>query len=127
MPKDHVPVWPCFVYRDAEAAVAWLQEAFGFEPAVVVPGDAARPVAHAELRTPWGGGIMFGSAGSEVDGVGTGRTYVVVDDPDALHARAVAAGAEIVRPLEDTDFGSRTFTARDPEGNEWSFGTYAGE
>ena len=50
--------------------------------------------------------------------------YLVVDDPDAHYERAVAAGAEIVQPLTDEDYGSRGYTARDPEGNVWSFGTY---
>jgi uncharacterized glyoxalase superfamily protein PhnB len=50
--------------------------------------------------------------------------YVVVEDADAHHARAVAAGAEIVLPLRDQDYGSRDYSARDPEGNIWSFGTY---
>jgi uncharacterized glyoxalase superfamily protein PhnB len=47
-----------------------------------------------------------------------------VDDPDALHDRAKEAGATIVRELADQDYGSREFTASDPEGNLWSFGTY---
>ncbi len=55
-----------------------------------------------------------------------GVVYVVTADVDALHDRAVAAGAEIVVALHDTDYGSRDFTARDPEGARWSFGTYAG-
>jgi uncharacterized glyoxalase superfamily protein PhnB len=46
--------------------------------------------------------------------------------PDALFARATAAGAEVVRGLKDEDYGSRGFTVRDPEGNHWSFGTYRG-
>ncbi len=45
-------------------------------------------------------------------------------DPDALFARVTAAGAEIVRPLQDTDYGSREFTVRGPEGHIWSFGNY---
>lgn len=56
---------------------------------------------------------------------GKGWLYLSTDDIDALHERAVGAGAEIVRGLQDTDYGSRDFTARDPEGNIWSFGTYA--
>ena len=51
--------------------------------------------------------------------------YIAVENPDALHDRAVAAGAEIVMELTDTDYGSRDFSCRDPEGNLWSFGTYA--
>jgi uncharacterized glyoxalase superfamily protein PhnB len=49
---------------------------------------------------------------------------VIVDDPDAHHARAVAAGAEIVLELHDQDYGSRDYSARDPEGYVWHFGTY---
>jgi uncharacterized glyoxalase superfamily protein PhnB len=49
---------------------------------------------------------------------------VVVEDPDAHHARAKAAGADVIRELEDQDYGSRDYSARDFEGNTWSFGTY---
>ncbi|MEK9969912.1 MAG: VOC family protein, partial [Ferrovibrio sp.] len=51
--------------------------------------------------------------------------YVVVADVDALFERAKAAGAEIVWGLRDSDYGSRDFSLRDPEGHLWSFGTYA--
>jgi uncharacterized glyoxalase superfamily protein PhnB len=47
-----------------------------------------------------------------------------VDDPDAHHARAVAAGAHVIFPVTDKEYGSRDFTARDPEGVMWTFGTY---
>ena len=50
--------------------------------------------------------------------------YVALDGVDAHYAQAVAEGAEILRPLADTDYGSREYTARDLEGNLWSFGTY---
>ena len=75
---------------------------------------------------------MMGSAHSD-DGdqgppqPGSFGAYVVTDDPDRLYERAVAAGAEIVTGLHDTDYGSRDFAVRDPEGNRWSFGTYRGE
>jgi uncharacterized glyoxalase superfamily protein PhnB len=49
---------------------------------------------------------------------------VYVPDTDAHYARARAAGAEIVRELADTPYGSREYSARDVEGNLWSFGTY---
>lgn len=51
----------------------------------------------------------------------------MTDDPDALHARAEAAGVEIIDEVRETDYGSRDFAVRDPEGNRWSFGTYRGE
>ncbi|MFD6273209.1 VOC family protein, partial [Nocardia asteroides] len=53
--------------------------------------------------------------------------YLVTDQPDALHARAIAAGARLIRDLRDEDYGSRGFSVADPEGNLWSFGTYRGE
>jgi uncharacterized glyoxalase superfamily protein PhnB len=49
------------------------------------------------------------------------------DDPDALHDRVVKARAEITAGLHETDYGSRDFSARDIEGNHWSFSTYRGE
>jgi uncharacterized glyoxalase superfamily protein PhnB len=52
---------------------------------------------------------------------------VVVPEIDALYERARAAGAEIVMAIRDTEYGSRDFAARDPEGHLWSFGTYAPE
>jgi uncharacterized glyoxalase superfamily protein PhnB len=126
-------VWPIVSYRDARAALVFLSEAFGFEVTAVHPPDEG-PVAHAVARWPLGGGVMFGSAEGVGDPLFANRPpagqqslYVVTDDPDGLHDRAVAAGAEIARPLKDEDYGSRGFTARDPEGNLWSFGTYAGE
>jgi uncharacterized glyoxalase superfamily protein PhnB len=59
----------------------------------------------------------------ELAGVNQG-VYVIVDDIDEHYERARNAGAEIVRPLADTDYGSREYMARDPEGNIWSVGTY---
>jgi uncharacterized glyoxalase superfamily protein PhnB len=120
-------VWSCFSYDDAPAAIRFLTEVVGFEATLVVEGDE-RAVAHAELRWPSGGGVMLGSAAG-ADGaspVGAGAAYVVTDDPDALFERVTAAGATVVRELHDEDFGSRTFSIADPEGNRWTFGTYGG-
>ena len=50
-----------------------------------------------------------------------------MDEPDALFERARAGGAEVTDRLHTTDYGSRDFAIRDPEGNRWSFGTYRGE
>jgi uncharacterized glyoxalase superfamily protein PhnB len=123
-------VWPVLRYRDARAALRFLEAAFGFEMTAVHPADDG-PVVHAELRWPLGGGVMLSQleAGDPIfsQGVGAQVVYVVTDEPDALHERAVGAGAEIAREMREEDYGSRGFTARDPEGNLWSFGTYAGE
>jgi uncharacterized glyoxalase superfamily protein PhnB len=123
-------VSPTLVYADAPAALRFLVEAFGFEETLVVPGEGEGVVAHAELRWPLGGGVMLGSVRQDSvlgeQHAGVASVYVVTDEPDALFARATAAGAEVVLGLQDTDYGSRTFTVKDPEGNLWSFGTYRG-
>ena len=131
--NTEVSVWPVLSYTNARAAIAFLTEAFGFEErAVHTREDDPDVIEHAELRWPRGGGVMFGTAGKDDGPFGRRRpgndsVYVVCDDPDALFARATAAGAEVVRELRDEDYGSRGFTVRDPEGNLWSFGTYRGE
>jgi uncharacterized glyoxalase superfamily protein PhnB len=114
-------------YRDAARAIEWLEEAFGFKPHAVHKGDDGT-IAHAELA--YGDGmVMLGGNPEEKYGshAGQGWLYVVVEDPDAHYAQAKAAGAEIVRELEDQDYGSRDYSARDFEGNLWSFGTYRPE
>ena len=124
-------VWPTLRAHDARALIRFLVDAFGFEETVVY-GEGDR-VEHAQLSWPLGGGIMLGSVrepGPDVSvptAPGSFGAYVVTDDPDTLFARAAAAGAEVLQGLHETDYGSRDFSARDPEGNRWSFGTYRGE
>jgi uncharacterized glyoxalase superfamily protein PhnB len=124
-------VWPTLRARDARGLIRFLVDAFGFEETVVY-GEGAR-VDHAQLSWPAGGGVMLGSVREDDDQdswplqPGGFGAYVVTDDPDGVLARATAAGAEIISGLHETDYGSRDFAARDPEGNRWSFGTYRGE
>ena len=130
MPKD---IYTLLQYRDGRKAVDWLEQAFGFERVSVHDGPDGT-VGHAELR--YGRGMVMLSsqqAGADDDGGGFGDhtgqawVYVLVEDPDAHHAQAKAAGAQIVRELEDQEYGSRDYSARDFEGNLWSFGTYGPE
>ncbi len=126
-------VWPILTYRDARAAISFLNIAFGLEEtAVHARDDDQAIVEHAEMRWPLGGGVMLGTAGKDDSpfgqrAPGNDAVYVACDDPDGLFRRATAAGAQVVRGLVDEDYGSRGFTVRDPEGNLWSFGTYRGE
>jgi len=127
-------VVPCLRYRDAHKAIAWLSDVFGFERHLVVDGEHGT-VAHAELALD-GAMIMLGSVrgGSaygdmlvqpdEIGGRQTQTIYLIVADADAVHARALNAGAAIVIPLVDEDYGGRGFTCRDLEGHVWSVGTY---
>jgi uncharacterized glyoxalase superfamily protein PhnB len=125
-------VWPVLTYRDAPAAIAFLGDALGFEErACYAADDDPSSIVHAQLDWPHGGGVMLSGAdtGDPVfrQALGHASVYLVCDDPDALLERATAAGAEVARPMAEEDYGSRGFTVRDPEGNLWSLGTYAGE
>ena len=124
---------PTLRYRDAHAAIDWLERAFGFRPQLVVP-DGEGGVAHAQL-TFGNGMIMLGSARDDEFGrlqrpLESAATpvsqspYVIVTDVDAHHAQALAAGAVVVMAPEDQDYGGRNYACRDPEGNLWSFGSY---
>lgn len=123
---------PCLRYKDAHAAIDWLCQAFGFETHLVVPAEDGG-IAHAQLV--WGESMVmlasarddeFGAlcALAEDAGGATQSTYFVVEAVDAHHERAAAAGAEIVIPIRDEDYGGRGYSAKDPEGNLWNFGSY---
>ena len=117
-------VFPTLSYDDAAGAIDFLVNAFGFERHAVYSGDQGE-IHHAELRSG-NGLVMLGSARQDIEATrgSSGGIYVVVDDPDAHAQHARAAGAEITREVFDTDYGSREYSARDPEGNVWHFGTY---
>jgi uncharacterized glyoxalase superfamily protein PhnB len=126
-------VIPALRYRNAPAMIDWLCRAFGFEKhAVYADGET---VHHAQLV--FGNGmIMLGSADNasewgtrivQPDEIALRETQspcVIVADPDAHHARAVAAGATIVQDIADQDYGGRGYACRDPEGHLWWFGSY---
>lgn len=126
-------IMPTLRYKDAPAAIDWLCKVFGFERHAVYPGPD-NTIGHAELSLG-GGMIMLGSGKNDEYGRGfkspadlgnieTRSTYIIVPDADAVYARAQAAGATIVRELQNTDYGSREFGVKDPEGHSWSVGTY---
>ncbi len=122
-------LYPSLSYDDAATAIEWLCRAFGFRKRLVVPGPDGS-VMHSEL-TLGTGVIMIGSARPEkgrlsprtLGGVSSALS-VQIDDPDAHYAHAKAAGAVIIEELEDADYGSRGYMAKDLEGHQWYFGTY---
>ncbi|HEV2377120.1 MAG TPA: VOC family protein [Streptosporangiaceae bacterium] len=120
-------VIPSLRYTDARKAIQWLVDAFGFTASLVVDGEGDT-VAHAQL-TYGSGMVMLGSVSDGSDGrlateQGPAGIYVVVDDIEAHYATAREAGAEIIQELREEGYGGQGYTARDPEKNVWSFGTY---
>lgn len=123
---------PNLVYEDADAAIAWLNKAFGFACTLRVAGDGAG-VVHAQLVHD-GAMIMlsslrgdaFGRHFNQPDQAGccTQGIYLVVADVGAAYERALAAGAQVVMELQAQDYGGSGFTVRDCGGHIWSFGDY---
>lgn len=131
--STHPTVSPGLLYHDAAVAIEWLCRAFGMKERLVVPGSEGR-IVHAHL-TIGNGGVMLSSAEEyafptmcqtprDAGGVGTVEIIVHVEDPDAVYASAVRAGAQILIPIEDKPYGGRGFSCKDPEGHVWAFGSY---
>lgn len=117
-------ITPYLLYEDADAAVRFATDAFGFRE--VERMDGAGGGVHVELRLDGTGARLF--LGAPADGFRNprevGRTslvYVLVEDVDAHFELARAAGAEIVEDLNTLPFGHRRYGCRDPQGHEWFF------
>jgi uncharacterized glyoxalase superfamily protein PhnB len=130
-------IYPMIAYENTAAAIDWLTKAFGFEERgeryVMEDGT----IGHAELEIG-GERVMLATPSAEYQSPKTHREscdaaarwldnpwvvdglLVLVDDLDAHHARAVAAGANVIRPLEEGPDG-RLYTAEDLEGHRWMF------
>jgi uncharacterized glyoxalase superfamily protein PhnB len=104
-----------------------MVEAFGLEEREVFKDDTGNLV-HAEIGLGYGVVMPTTVDGRRGDDNPWSRISfgfsVTVPDPDAHHARAVAAGAKVVTPLTDTDYGARGYSALDLEGHLWHFSTY---
>lgn len=127
---------PCLRYADAPAAITFLRDAFGFEKRAVYADDADPHIVHHAQLVMDDAMIMLATA-QDSDwtrasgmktvaeaGANTQAPYIIVSDVDGHCDRARGAGAEIIMEPEDQDYGGRVYSARDPEGNVWSFGSY---
>ena len=122
-------VTPYLAYRDAEQALRFLCEAFGFEERSRHPMPDGR-IGHAELAYAGRSAVWLASvypelgfrSPRELEGVHS-QVHCYVDDVDAHYERAVAAGATVIGAPEDQPHGDRSYRAVDPEGHRWIFAT----
>jgi uncharacterized glyoxalase superfamily protein PhnB len=132
-PRSGATVVPTVRYRDVDAAVVWLNDAFGFEPHRLLTAEDGS-VRYAEL-TFGTGMVMVGPV--EEDGLGklmvqpgdiggaeTQICYLFVEDAQRQYERVRAAGADIVLDMTEEANEGRGFSCRDPEGHVWVFGSY---
>ena len=115
-------------YRDAKAALKFLEAGFGFELLMLIE-DGEGNLAHSEMS--YGNGVvMVGNEWSadhkspaSLDGKNTQTVHIhIEEDIDAHCARARAAGFEIIAEPETQFYGDRTYRCRDPEGHIWTVG-----
>ena len=117
---------PSIVYDDARQAIAWLTNVLGFRVASVYDSPDGG-VAFAELV--WRTGVVFVSDRPSSDNpwskVGPASIALAAETAEAVdrcYKRAIAAGADIVRPVHVSKTrafpdGSHQFDLRDPQGN----------
>jgi PhnB protein len=117
---------PMLSVRKGAEAVSFYKAAFGAEVLFCLDADGGEVVAELSI-----GESKFWVADEspqhqnfspESLGGGTVRMVIVVDDPDALFERAVAAGAKTVSPVENQSYGWRVGRVVDPFGHHWEIG-----
>jgi uncharacterized glyoxalase superfamily protein PhnB len=118
-------------YRDAPAAVGWLERAFGFTTTMWFPDDDGG-IAHTELRRGDAAIVVFSDREGyerpprkgDTGGIGLYVTVAEPADVDSVHESAAAAGATTVWPPAGNEWGNYRCRVVDPEGVEWTFGTH---
>ena len=124
---------PSIHYDDARQGIRWLTDVLGFTAAVVYDAPDGT-VAFAQLV--WRTGVVFVSTRPHRDNpwaaVGPASIALAAENAETVdrhYRQALAANAEIVRPLHDArtpafPHGSHQFDVRDPGGNLWTVGTF---
>ncbi len=111
---------PYLTFADGDVSLRFLTTVLGFEVVTEQRGEADE-VVHAELRR--GEAVIMGGAGEATTGTAPGL-YLVVDDVAATYEAALAAGATSGYPPEQTEWGTDRARLVDPDGHEWTVGTY---
>lgn len=113
-----VTVTPVLTYPDVPAAVAWLEQAFGFEERVRI-GENHR----AQLQIGDDGAVIVADAQNRrVPPSGDGVTHEIkvrVPDVDEAFTRAIAAGAEVISNPHTWEYGERSASVKDLAGHHW--------
>ena len=119
MADDLSPVVPFLHYADLDAAAEWLPRVFGLTLRTVEK-DAAGTPSLAVFQH--GRGLIYARQVTSATGLTGGRLYLYVDDVDAHHAAAQAAGADASTP-DSAPWGDRVYNVRDLQGHPWTFAT----
>lgn len=123
IPAGYHTVTPYIMVRGAGELSRFMQQAFGAKDCGSMKGNDGR-IMHADLQIG-DSHVMIGEA---MNGqTATCSLYIYVDDPDAVHKRAVQAGGKSTMAVDDQFWGDRMGSVRDPFGNEWMIATQVEE
>ena len=129
IPEAYRGATPYLSVKDASRAIKFYQRAFGAREVIQVRQPDGK-VGHAELRIG-DAPIMLADEFPEINfrspesiGGTPVNILIYVNDVDALVDQATAAGAKLLRPVEDQPYGSRVGVLEDPFGHSWSFATH---
>jgi PhnB protein len=132
IPDGYHSVTPYMSIKDAARAIEFYKRAFDATERLrlVAPGGE---IGHAEIKI--GGSVIMLADPCETGPVRSPQAlggssiglHVYVEDVDALFARAVDAGAKVVKPVQDQFYGDRTGTLEDPFGHVWFLATHQEE
>ena len=129
IPAGYHEVTPYLSVRGAAEAIDFYKKAFGAAEVMRMPGPEGK-LGHAEIRIG-GSRIMLADEYEAMDflspqarGGTTVHLHVYVKNVDQMVERAVAAGAKLIRPVENQFYGDRTGTLQDPFGHVWHLATH---
>jgi PhnB protein len=129
IPAGYHAVTPYLSIRGAAQAIEFYKKAFGAAEVMRMPGSEGK-LGHAEIRIG-DSRIMLSDEypqmafmGPQTRGGSTVHIHLYVRNVDATTERAVAAGAKLIRPIEDKFYGDRTGSIEDPFGHVWHLATH---
>ena len=129
IPDGYRSLTPYLIAADAAGAIDFYKTAFGARERMRIPAPGGK-IGHAELVI--GDSVLMiadehpemGAKGPSAFGGSPVTLHLYVDDVDKTAARAVAAGAKVVRPVADMFYGDRAGAVEDPVGHLWHIATH---
>jgi PhnB protein len=129
IPEGHATVTPYLIASSAARAIEFYTKAFGATELMRFVDGKGR-IGHAEVRIGDSRVMLadefpdHGARSPHAVGGTPVFIHLYVEDVDAVAARATAAGAKVIRPVQDQFYGDRSATLEDPFGHVWNVATH---